>query len=99
MIGHAHLFQLGGVCGAIPAEIVASVAGTQFVVRARNWVAESLKLIAQEEGVIRKHGPAGVRREIGFVRRTAPDVIAGIDRLHLRREVSADAGPKPVTSD
>src|SRR6266481_8753975 len=96
MIVHAHLFQLGGVCDAIPAEIVASVAGTQFVVRARNWVAESLKLI---EGVIRKHGPAGVRREIGFVRRTAPDVIDGIDRLHLRREVSADAGPKPVTSD
>ena len=56
-------------------------------------------MIAQEEGIIRKHGPAGVRREIGFIRRTAPDGIAGIDRLYLRREVSADAGPKPVTSD
>jgi hypothetical protein len=45
IIVKAHLFQLVGVCHAIPAEIVTPVAGSQFVVRSRNWVTESLKLI------------------------------------------------------
>ena len=40
-----------------------------------------------------------MRREIGFIRRTAPDVIAGIDRLHLRCEAGSDIGPKSITSD
>jgi hypothetical protein len=45
IIVKAHLLQLVGVCHAIPAEIVTPVAGSQFVVRSRNWVTESLKLI------------------------------------------------------
>ena len=49
VIVQAHLFQLRRVCDAIPAEIVAPVAGAQFVVRTRNRVAEGLKLIGQEE--------------------------------------------------
>jgi hypothetical protein len=54
VIVHAHLFQRPGVCHAIPAEIVAPVTRTQFVVRTRNRVAEGLQLIGQEKGVIRK---------------------------------------------
>ena len=75
------------------------MACTQFVVHARNWVAESLELVVQEEGKIGKHCPAGVRREVRIIWRAAPDVIAGIDRLHFRREVRADGGPEPITSD
>ncbi len=41
-----HLLQLGGVCHTIPTPIVTPVAGTQFVVCSRNWIAERLKLIA-----------------------------------------------------
>src|SRR5215831_20921982 len=69
LIVQAHLFQLRSVCNAIPAEIVAPVPGAQFVVNTRNRVAEGLKLIGQEEGIIGKHRPAGLRREIGFIRR------------------------------
>jgi hypothetical protein len=99
VIIQAHLFQLRSVCDAIPAEIVAPVAGVQFVVRTRNRVAEGLKLIGQEEGIIGKHRPAGFRREVGFIRRATPDVIPRIDRLHLRREMGADTGPESITSD
>src|SRR5262249_42120629 len=31
--------------------------------------------------------------------RATPDVIARIDRLHLRREIGADTGPESITPD
>jgi hypothetical protein len=40
------------------------MAGAQFVVRSRDWVAQNLKLIVEEEGEIGKHGPAGFGREV-----------------------------------
>jgi hypothetical protein len=48
----------------------------------RRWPGRS-----EKEREIRKDGPAGFRREIGLIRRAAPNVIAGVDRLHpmLRR--------------
>jgi len=35
----------------------------------------------------------------GLVRRTAPDVITGINRLRFGCELVADARPKSITSD
>src|SRR5215510_1671684 len=59
----------------------------------------SLMSAIDAKRIIRKHRPAGFRREIGFIRRATPDVIARIDRLHLRREIGADTGPESITSD
>ena len=95
----AHLFQLGGVCQTIPAEIIAPVANPQFVVHTRNRVAQRLQLISQEAGEIGKHGPAGFRQEIGFVWSTTPDVVAGINRLHLGCEAGANARSEPIACD
>jgi hypothetical protein len=95
----AHPFQLRGIGEAIPTPIVAPVARAQFVVCARDRVPERLKPFAQEERIIGKHRPAGFRRKIGFVRRAAPNVIAGIVRLRRRRELGAHARPKTVASD
>ena len=39
------------------------------------------------------------RREVGLVRRAAPDVIAGIDRLHVGRDLRAHAGADAVAAD
>src|SRR5262249_40601101 len=62
-------------------------------------VAKRLKLITQEERIVGEHCSAGFRREIRFIRRAPPNVIAGINRLHVRNEVGADARAKPVASN
>ena len=40
-----------------------------------------------------------LRREVGFVRRAAPDVIAGVDRLQFGRDLRAHAGADAVAAD
>jgi hypothetical protein len=55
----AHVFQLDCVGNAIPGEIVAPLADAQFVVNARNGIAQGLKLVAQKEREMGKHGFAG----------------------------------------
>ena len=40
-----------------------------------------------------------LRRQIGFVRRAAPDVVAGIDRLQFRGDLGADGRPYAVAAD
>src|SRR5215469_766286 len=96
MIVHAHLFEFGSVCYAIPTEIVPAIADTQFVVGSRYGVAKRLKL-TQEERIVGEHCSAGFRREIRFIRRAPPNVIAGINRV--RNEVGADARAKPIASN
>src|SRR5215470_20016501 len=92
-------FEFGSVCYAIPTEIVPAIADTQFVVGSRYGVAKRLKLITQEERIVGEHCSAGFRREIRFIRRAPPNVIAGINRLHVRNEVGADARAKPIASN
>src|SRR6185437_16852465 len=41
----------------------------------------------------------GFGREIGLVGRAPPDVITGIDRLHLRCDLPAHAGADAVAAD
>ena len=96
----AHLLQRPRVADAIPDEIVAAVARPQVVVEARDRIADHLLPLGQEEA--RNTGKMlaqRLRREVGLVRRAAPDVVAGIDRLHLRRDLRAHAGADAVAAD
>src|SRR5262249_20317732 len=92
-------FQFLGVRYAVPAPIVAPMSVPQFVVRTRDRISEDLELIGGEEGEIWKHGSAGFRREIGLIRCAAPEVITGVDQPYLPRDLTANAGTKPVTGD
>jgi hypothetical protein len=48
---------------------------------------------------VRENAFARLRPEIGFVRRAAPDVIAGIDRLDRGRDLGAHARADTVAAD
>jgi hypothetical protein len=95
----AHLSQRLGVADAVPDEIIAPATRTRVVVETRDRVADDLLALRQEEGEMRKDAGACLRREVGLIWRPAPDVIAGIDRLDLRRHLGAHAGADAVAAD
>ena len=88
-----------GVGDAIPDEIVAAMAGAQVVVEARDRVGDDLLARRQIEHEIREDFLQRLRREIGLVRRAAPDVIAGVGRLQLRRDLAAHGRADAVAAD
>ena len=94
-----HLAELCRVGHAIPDEVVAAVAGAQVVVEARDRVGDDLLARRQVEAEIRKNLFQRLRRQIGLVRRAAPDVVAGIGRLQLRRDLAAHRRADAVAAD
>ena len=94
-----HRAQLVGVGRAIPDEIVAAVTGPQVVVEASDRVGDDLLARRQIEHEVREDLLERLRREVGFIRRSAPDVVAGIDRLQLRRDLSAHGRADAVAAD
>ena len=95
----AHLLAGLRVADPVPDEIVAPVAGPQVVVESGDRIADDLLALRQEEHEIGKDAAQRFRREIGLVRRAAPDVVARVDRLHLRRDLRAHAGADAVAAD
>ena len=94
----AHLLQQGRVRHAIPDEVEAPMPRPQVIVEACDRIAKYFLLRWQEEGEIRKDLVKRALRETRFIRRTAPDVIAGIDRLHLGHYRSTDTGADTVAA-
>ena len=94
----AHLPQRLRVADPVPDEIVAPAAGPQVVVESRDRIADDLLALRQEEDEIGKDALQRLGGEIGLVGRSTPDVIAGIDRLHLRRDLRAHAGADAVAA-
>ena len=45
---------------------------------------------------MRKYSTESFRREIEFICRATPDIITGVDRLYLRRNLAADSRTKAV---
>src|SRR4029077_12012927 len=95
----AHPSQLLRIGDAIPDEIVAAIAHAQVIVQPGDGIADDLLPLGQKEGEVRKNAGARRFREIGFLRRAAPDVITGIDRLHLRSNLLAHARADAVAAD
>src|SRR4029077_20051384 len=71
----------------------------QVIVEARDWIANHLLLRRQEEGEVRKDLIQYAPLKISFARRPAPDVIAGIYRLHLGHDRGAHAGTDAVAAN
>src|SRR6185312_8738188 len=76
-------FRISGGGNTIPDEIESAFARPQVVVEAGDRVGDDLLLFGQIEREQRVDTVEGLRREIGFVRCAAPDVIAGINGLHV----------------
>src|SRR5260221_2729884 len=95
---NAHGPQLPRIGDAVPDEIIAAMPHPQVVVQPGDRVADDLLPLGQEEGEVRENACARLIGKIGFLRRAPPDVIAGIDRLHLRRNVLAHARPDAVAA-
>src|SRR5262249_29201555 len=95
----AHAPQLLRITDAVPDEIVATVSCPQVVVEAGDRIADDLLPLGEEESEVRKNARARCRREIGFSRRPAPDVIAGIDRLPRGRDLLTHARADAVAAD
>ena len=96
---HAHFAQLLRAADPIPDEIVAAMTEPQVVVQSGDGIADDLLPLRQEEREVRENAFARLRPEIGFVRRAAPDVIAGIDRLDRGRDLDAHARADAVAAD
>jgi len=94
----AHVLERLGIADPVPDEIVAAVPGPQVVVEPRDRVADDLLALGQEEHEVGKYALARRRGEGGLGRRAAPDVIAGIDRLHFGRDLCADGGTDAVAA-
>ncbi len=95
----AHALQRGGVAHPVPDEIVAPLARRQIVVEPGDRVADDLLARRQEEHEIREDVAQRLRREVGLVGRAAPDVVAGVDRLHVGGDLGAHAGADAVAAD
>ena len=95
----AHLGELPGIADAVPDEIVAAVAGPQVVVEPGNRIADDLLALGEEEREVGKDAGARRRRQVRLVGGAAPDVVARVDRLHLRGNLVAHAGPDAVAAD
>src|SRR5438094_393938 len=81
------------------AGVASVVADPQVVVEAGDGIADDLLPLRQEEGEVRKNARARRLREIGFLRRAAPDVITGIDRLHRGSDLLAYARTDAIAAD
>ena len=95
----AHPLQLLRIADAVPDEIVTAMADPQVVVESGDGIADDLLPLRQEEGEVRKNARARRLREIGFLRRAAPDVITGIDRLHRGSDLLAYARTDAIAAD
>ena len=95
----AHIAKLAGIGDAIPDDVVTPLAGREIVIEAGDRIAEHLLALGQIERVERVDGAPGLGREISLVRRAAPDVIAGIDRADLGRQLRAHARAHAVAAD
>src|SRR6476661_10172574 len=96
---HVHLAQFCRVGDAVPDEIESALAGAQVVVESGDWVGDHLLArwqVEREQWIDRVER---VRCEVGFVRRAAPDVVAGIDRLHVWSHLPAHTRPNSVAAD
>src|SRR5262245_11767253 len=71
----------------------------QVIVETRDWIAKHLLLRWQKEGEIRKHLVQRTARQICFVGRTAPDVIARIDWLHVGQDRSPYTGADTIAAN
>jgi hypothetical protein len=98
-IVYAHLLEFLCVCHPIPREVVATMARLQLVVRSGDRVAQNLQLLSEEEAEVGKDGSSSVWREVGFIGRASPEVIAGIDWLDLRGKLRTHAGANAVASN
>src|SRR5260370_42248035 len=95
----AHAPQLLRIGDAVPDEIIAAMPHPQVVVQPGDRVADDLLPLGQEEGEVRENACARIIGKIGLLRRAPPDVIAGIDRLHLRQNSLARARPLADAAD
>src|SRR5262249_24880422 len=96
---HAHLAQLLRIADPIPDEVVAAVAEPQGVVAYGGGRGADLLPRRQGGSKIREDAFARRRAWIGFVRRAAPDVVAGIDRLDRGCDLGAHARADAVAAD
>src|SRR6516165_7199059 len=99
MVINAHLLQQGRVRHAIPDEVEPPMPWPQVIVETGDRIANHLLLWWQVEGEIGKHLIQRTQRQIRFVRRTAPDVIASIDRPHSREDRSAYTGTDTIAAN
>jgi hypothetical protein len=75
------------------------MAGPQFVIRTCDRIAEGLQLVGQKVADIGKNSPTGFWRQIGLIRRPAPEVITRVDRLHVRCDLAANTRTKSIASN
>lgn len=59
LLADAHLFELMCIADALPDEIVATATGPQIVVEPRDWIADDLLSLRQEEREVRKDAGEG----------------------------------------
>ncbi len=88
---HAHLAQLCGIRNAVPDEIETALARSEIVVEAGDRVGDHLLLLGQVKSEQRVDAVQRLRGEVGLVRCSAPDVIAGVDRLYVRGHLRTHA--------
>src|SRR5262249_11703062 len=92
----AHLFQQGRICQTIPDEVETPMPRPQIIVEAGDGIANHLLPRWQKEGEVRKQLIQRPQRQICFVRRATPDVIASIVRLYFGQDRRAHGGANTV---
>ena len=94
----AHVLHLRGVGDTIPDEVVAALARAQVIAETGNRIGDDLLPLRPIQNEIREYLAQRLRREVGFVRRSAPDVVAGVDRLQFWGDLRAHAGADAVAT-
>src|SRR5262249_9625473 len=94
-----HLAQARRVGDPVPDKIEAALAWREIVIKSGDRVGDHLLLLWQIEGEQRIDRAQRRGVEVGFVGRPPPDVIAGINRLHVRRQLRTNAGADTVAAD
>ena len=94
-----HVAQGGGVGDAVPDEVEAPLARREVVVKACDRIGDHFLPRRQKEGEVRIDLAPRPLRQIGLVGSAAPNVVAGVDRLHLRGHLAAHARTNAVAAN